>query len=56
MSHMNMATRDDTARLERRIQELETLVEDLRGAAPAGSAEATAVASPEIAPAAETTE
>jgi len=56
MSHMNMATRDATARLERRIQELETLVEDLRGAAPAGSAEATAVASPEIDPAAETTE
>lgn len=31
MTKMNMATKDDTARLERRIQELETLVEDLRG-------------------------
>lgn len=56
MSRMNMATRDDTARLERRIQELETLVEDLRGGAPAPPAEPTIVPPPEVAPAPETTE
>ncbi|HHX40898.1 MAG TPA: hypothetical protein GX715_13130 [Armatimonadetes bacterium] len=56
MSRMNMATRDDTARLERRIQELETLVEDLRGPAPTATTESTIVPPPEVAPAAETTE
>jgi polyhydroxyalkanoate synthesis regulator phasin len=32
LAKINMATRDDLARLERRIQALEVMVEDLRGA------------------------
>jgi len=35
LSKMNLVTKDDAARLERRIQEMETLVEDLRAGAAA---------------------
>jgi len=42
---VNIATREDLSRLERRIQELEAQVEDLR----AGSSGSTAPAQPEIA-------
>jgi polyhydroxyalkanoate synthesis regulator phasin len=31
LSRMNVATRDDIARMERRIQELEVMLEDVRG-------------------------
>ncbi len=53
LGKMNIATRDDLNRIERRIQELEVLVEDLRGGAPtAPRAEAEPVVlPPEAAPA-----
>jgi polyhydroxyalkanoate synthesis regulator phasin len=35
MTRVHVATHDDLARLERRIQELEVLVEDVRGGKPA---------------------
>ncbi len=49
MGRMNIATRDDLSRLERRIQELEVLVEDQRAGAPAPKA-ALEVLPPEVAP------
>ena len=53
MTRMSIATRGDLARLERRIQELETQVEDLRGGSVAPAAQPEVQVLPPEAPSAE---